>query len=91
MKTSHRQLTTKAFRDTFTVYVALPGYEALLLQQLSDVVAIYGNIIVSSGSPRDIYWVHNVWFEARYTEAVSNHGRQSLSKINTTQLAWVLL
>jgi 23S rRNA (cytidine2498-2'-O)-methyltransferase len=54
-----------------TAYLGIPGYESLLIEELKDITAIYGRLVLCTGSPQSVYWSQNIWFDPVFIEIQS--------------------
>ncbi len=47
----------------WTGYLAAPGYEADLIAELGDVVAVHERLVFAAGPARQAAWAQNIWYE----------------------------
>lgn len=57
--------------ETFTAYLAAPGFEAELRAELGEVSAEYDRLLLSPGPARPAAWAQNIWHDARIIEVAS--------------------
>lgn len=48
-----------------TGYLAAPGYEWEVIEELGAVEAVYGRLVLAEGPPRPCAWAQNVWLDPR--------------------------
>jgi 23S rRNA (cytidine2498-2'-O)-methyltransferase len=51
----------KTLSAPFTAYLAPPGFANELQQELGEISAIHGRLVLASGPPRVAHWAQNVW------------------------------
>jgi 23S rRNA (cytidine2498-2'-O)-methyltransferase len=52
--------------DNYTAYLAAPGFEDLLCDELSNVVTNYGRLVLAKGPKQRSYWALNIWYEPHF-------------------------
>jgi 23S rRNA (cytidine2498-2'-O)-methyltransferase len=72
----------------FTAYLAPEGYEAPLREELGDVSAEYGRLLLAPGPPRPSAWAQNVWLDPVWLPAPSIG--QAAKALRAIQRNWAL-
>jgi 23S rRNA (cytidine2498-2'-O)-methyltransferase len=72
----------------FTAYLAAPGRQDELRQELGDVMAEHGRLLLAPGPPRDVAWADNTWLTPRIlrVSSITDTARQ----LRALQRNWAL-
>jgi 23S rRNA (cytidine2498-2'-O)-methyltransferase len=71
-----------------TAYLAAEGYTDDLIEELGEVTAVHGRLVIAAGPPRPAAWAANVWFDPQTIPIASiGEGAKALRAI---QRNWAL-
>jgi len=68
-------------------YLAPEGFVQPLVEELGDVSAVHGRLVIAPGPPRDPAWAQNVWLDAREIPIASI--ADAARKLRSIQRNWV--